>query len=34
MGTTQRWHNVAPNPFLIIGVFYPKYETQMKLNLT
>ncbi len=33
MGTTQRWHNVSPNPFLIIGVFYPKYESQMKLQL-
>ena len=31
MGTTQRWHNVAPNPFLIIGVFYPKYENQQSL---
>lgn len=34
MGTTQKWHNVAPNPFLIIGVFYPKYESQMKLQLS
>lgn len=33
LGTTQRWHNVAPNPFLIIGVFYPKYDSQMKLQL-
>lgn len=31
MGTTQRWHNVAPNPFLIIGVFYPKIEEQQRL---
>lgn len=31
LGTTKRWHNVSPNPFLIIGVFYPKYEGQQKL---
>ena len=23
LGTTKRWHNVSPNPFIIIGVFYP-----------
>ncbi|MGC3977649.1 MAG: hypothetical protein QM751_05105 [Paludibacteraceae bacterium] len=23
MGTTLKFHNVAPNPFIIIGVFYP-----------
>ncbi len=23
LGTTQRFHNVAPNPFVIVGVFYP-----------
>ena len=23
LGTTLRFHNVAPNPFIIIGVFYP-----------
>ena len=23
MGTTKKFHNVAPNPFIIIGVFYP-----------
>lgn len=34
MGTTQKWHNVAPDPFLIIGVFYPKYDSQMKLQLS
>lgn len=26
MGTTMRYHNVASNPFLIIGTFYPKHE--------
>lgn len=23
LGTTKKFHNVAPNPFIIIGVFYP-----------
>jgi hypothetical protein len=23
LGTTKAWHNVSPNPFIIIGVFYP-----------
>ncbi len=23
LGTTKQYHNVAPNPFVIIGVFYP-----------
>ncbi|OQB51836.1 MAG: hypothetical protein BWX97_01792 [Firmicutes bacterium ADurb.Bin146] len=23
LGTTKQYHNVAPNPFIIIGVFYP-----------
>jgi len=23
LGTTRQYHNVAPNPFIIIGVFYP-----------
>jgi len=31
LGTTQRHHNTAPNPFIIIGVFHPKVENQMKL---
>jgi len=31
LGTTQRHHNTAPNPFIIIGTFYPKIENQMKL---
>lgn len=31
LGTTKMWHNVSPNPFLIIGVFYPKLELQTKL---
>ncbi|MDY0016380.1 MAG: hypothetical protein RBS89_00940 [Candidatus Delongbacteria bacterium] len=31
LGTTKEFHNVAPNPFIIIGVFYPKKETQARL---
>ena len=23
LGTTKKYHNIAPNPFIIIGVFYP-----------
>lgn len=26
MGTTLKFHNIAPNPFIIIGTFYPKKE--------
>jgi len=29
MGTTKKFHNVSPNPFIIIGTFYPpKIDTQ------
>jgi len=32
LGTTRQWHmRRSKNPFVIIGVFYPKKETQMKL---
>lgn len=32
LGTTKQWHiRRAPNPFLIIGVFYPKKELQRNL---
>lgn len=32
LGTTRQWHmRRAKNPFVIIGVFYPKKETQMNL---
>jgi hypothetical protein len=32
LGTTKEWHTRrARNPFVIIGVFYPKKEIQMKL---
>lgn len=23
LGTTKEWHNVSPNPFMIVGVFPP-----------
>lgn len=33
LGTTKEWHmRRAKNPFVIIGVFYPKIERQTKLN--
>ena len=31
LGTTKRYHKVAPNPFVIIGVFYPPKEKQLDL---
>lgn len=32
LGTTRQWHmRRSKNPFVIIGVFYPKKESQMKL---
>lgn len=31
LGTTQRYHNVAPNPFLIVGVFYPPKTPKLSL---
>jgi len=31
LGTTQQYHNVAPNPFIIIGTFHPKKIIQPKL---
>lgn len=26
LGTTMKFHNIAPNPFIIIGVYYPPYS--------
>ncbi|MBQ3647126.1 MAG: hypothetical protein II960_11115, partial [Synergistaceae bacterium] len=26
LGTAKEWHNVSPNPFLIVGIFYPPFE--------
>lgn len=31
VGTTFKFHNVAPNPFVIIGVFYPPKTPQLAL---
>jgi uncharacterized protein (DUF488 family) len=32
LGTTKQFHNVAPNPFIIIGTFYPP-KTKKMTNL-
>lgn len=33
LGTTKEWHRRrSPNPFVIIGVFYPKKESQLKFG--
>ncbi|WP_321514875.1 hypothetical protein [Marinifilum fragile] len=32
LGTTKLHHLRAPNPFIIIGTFHPKKETQLKLE--
>lgn len=33
LGTTMQWHRRrAPNPFVIIGVFYPKIKSQFTLD--
>ena len=32
LGTTKQFHNVSPNPFIIIGVFYPP-KTDQQLSL-
>ena len=32
LGTTRRWHGVAPNPFVIIGAFTPPKTSQMHLD--
>ncbi len=34
LGTTQQWHFVAPNPWVIIGVFPPPHEKQLQLFST
>ena len=33
LGTTKRFHFTGKNPFVIIGTFTPKIETQTKLDL-
>ena len=31
LGTTQQWHSVAPNPWVIVGVFPIPHEDQLDL---
>ena len=31
LGTTLRWHSVAPNPYVIIGTFHPPHTKQLSL---
>ena len=31
VGTTLQYHNISPNPFVIIGVFYPPKTNQLSL---
>ena len=32
LGTTKQWHNISPNPFIVIGTFYPpKPDGQLSL---
>ena len=31
LGTTKKYHKIAPNPFVIIGDFRPKYIKQENL---
>ena len=31
LGTTMEYHYRSRNPFMIIGVFYPKIDEQLKL---
>lgn len=33
LGTTKKFHNVAPNPFIIIGTFYPMKDDSPQLSL-
>ncbi|MDD3405336.1 MAG: hypothetical protein PHH23_03610 [Paludibacteraceae bacterium] len=33
LGTTKKFHNIAPNPFIIIGTFYPPKEDKQQLFL-
>lgn len=33
LGTTRQYHNIAPNPFVIIGVFYPPKRDAEQLSL-
>jgi hypothetical protein len=31
LGTTLQWHDIAPNPYIIIGLFYPPKVSQLGL---
>jgi hypothetical protein len=31
LGTTKKYHNVSPDPFIIIGIFYPPNSPRMPL---
>jgi hypothetical protein len=33
LGTTQQFHSVAPNPWVIVGVFAPPFEHQLDLAI-
>ena len=33
LGTTQQFHSVAPNPWVIVGVFAPPFEHQLDLGI-
>ncbi|MDR2650886.1 MAG: hypothetical protein LBC68_01035 [Prevotellaceae bacterium] len=33
LGTTKRFHNIAPNPFIIIGTFYPPKQPPKQLMI-
>ena len=33
LGTTLKFHNIAPNPFIIIGIFYPPKEEDVEPTL-
>lgn len=31
LGTTREWHQRAPNPYVIVGTFYPPFRAQLPL---
>ena len=33
LGTTLKWHSIAPNPYVIVGTFHPPYLKQEQLSL-
>ena len=34
LGTTRQFHEIAPNPFIIIGVFYPPLTKQKTFQIS